>query len=424
MINSFKASGTTFNLEFDIELEKDKQVYCFIGENGVGKTKLLETMCNAVLYGHSLFKKESKLNKTIYSLEEINKKIHQLKIITPKVLEVNNIVIKDEVYDLEKIGNICFKKNPVLFYNPFSYVGAQNRGYGLKGNTEAIKLLGSKASEFRNNFLRTYNNLYNIEIDKNTVADWFITRILSNSSLVIKGSDAFKEVIFLSKILKDLEEDNLKDLIKTNKDSIKLLIYLNEGKLMFNNIPFQHLSTGYMAIMKIIQEIIDVYSSWNFENDEDMFNKKAIFFIDELEAHLHPKWENKFIPLLRKYFPKAIFYIATHSPLVISSVEDGEAYELIRKENKVSAKKLKNPKNWYWEDLFSQAFHVESNKEESFEETRDDFEKFADLVKLFRKNKDEATKKEAVLIYSNILENLADEDPRKITLESLYKLLG
>ena len=55
MIYDFKASGNYFKLDFDIQLEKDQQVYCFIGENGVGKTKLLQTMANIMIYRHVLF---------------------------------------------------------------------------------------------------------------------------------------------------------------------------------------------------------------------------------------------------------------------------------------------------------------------------------------------------------------------------------
>ena len=40
MLTSFKTKGLDVGFDFDIELEKDKQVYCFIGKNGIGKTQL------------------------------------------------------------------------------------------------------------------------------------------------------------------------------------------------------------------------------------------------------------------------------------------------------------------------------------------------------------------------------------------------
>jgi recombinational DNA repair ATPase RecF len=44
MIYHFVAEQTNANLDFDITLDKEKSVYCFIGENAVGKTNLLENM--------------------------------------------------------------------------------------------------------------------------------------------------------------------------------------------------------------------------------------------------------------------------------------------------------------------------------------------------------------------------------------------
>ncbi|MEN8219603.1 MAG: hypothetical protein ABFS56_25280 [Pseudomonadota bacterium] len=55
MIYHFVAEQTDAGLDFDINLDKDKRVYCFIGDNAVGKTNLLENMARSLLYCHSLF---------------------------------------------------------------------------------------------------------------------------------------------------------------------------------------------------------------------------------------------------------------------------------------------------------------------------------------------------------------------------------
>ena len=43
--------------------------------------------------------------------------------------------------------------------------------------------------------------------------------------------------------------------------------------------------------------------------------------IDEIDLHLHPKWQWKVIEALRETFEKIQFIIATHSPIVISSAK-------------------------------------------------------------------------------------------------------
>ena len=44
--------------------------------------------------------------------------------------------------------------------------------------------------------------------------------------------------------------------------------------------------------------------------------------IDEVDMHLHPKWQWNIIQALRTTFENVQFIIATHSPIVISATKD------------------------------------------------------------------------------------------------------
>ena len=57
----------------------------------------------------------------------------------------------------------------------------------------------------------------------------------------------------------------------------------------------------------------------NLDNSDDL---EGIAVIDEIDMHLHPRWQWKIISALRATFPKVQFIIATHSPIVISSAEN------------------------------------------------------------------------------------------------------
>lgn len=48
---------------------------------------------------------------------------------------------------------------------------------------------------------------------------------------------------------------------------------------------------------------------------------EMVIAIDEIELHLHPKWQRLIVPTLRQAFPDFQFIITTHSPQVIGSVE-------------------------------------------------------------------------------------------------------
>lgn len=423
MINKILAEKTYFNLKFDIELEKGKNIYCFIGENGVGKTKLLETMCNGYIFGHEIFNRKD--NNSVLSKVKISNELKEYQISLPLRILINDLQMREDnqSWGITKIESIGTSLKEYYQY-PFAYIGTKNRGYALNIEDGNIKLIADRISRFQNNVLKSLKSLNRESINDISVAEWFVSRIITlNNPLIINSENIVKELKLICSILKELEPVKLQDLI--SEDTKSLNLFISENKLYFNGIPFEALSTGYMAMIKICQEIIETYGSWDFENKGE-YDGKALFFIDELEAHLHPKWESRFIGILRNFFPNATFYIATHSPVVLGSTEEGEGYELKNIDGTVIAKKLGNPRNWYLADVYSQAFHLDNffdMKEEEKEKTKDRFEKFSELIKKYMKEKGQELKLEIEDLYYEISKTLSEDDPRSITLNNLYRLL-
>jgi predicted ATP-binding protein involved in virulence len=54
----------------------------------------------------------------------------------------------------------------------------------------------------------------------------------------------------------------------------------------------------------------------------------GIVLIDEVDLHLHPKWQRNLIRQLSETFPNCQFVLTTHSPLVISDAKDVLVYVL------------------------------------------------------------------------------------------------
>ena len=63
--------------------------------------------------------------------------------------------------------------------------------------------------------------------------------------------------------------------------------------------------------------------------------KPAILLIDEIENHLHPTWQRRVIPALRKHFPGVQIFATTHSPFVVAGLKAGQVHLLRRDENGV-----------------------------------------------------------------------------------------
>jgi predicted ATP-binding protein involved in virulence len=61
---------------------------------------------------------------------------------------------------------------------------------------------------------------------------------------------------------------------------------------------------------------------------EEPLQGKGVILLDEIELHLHPKWQRQIISSLTRTFPNCQFIITTHSPQVLSHVKPDSIYLL------------------------------------------------------------------------------------------------
>lgn len=62
------------------------------------------------------------------------------------------------------------------------------------------------------------------------------------------------------------------------------------------------------------------------EHWESAFNAEGLIIIDEIGNHLHPTWKIKVVSLLRQVFPRCTLMISTHDPLCLRAARKGEVW--------------------------------------------------------------------------------------------------
>jgi predicted ATP-binding protein involved in virulence len=370
MITSFKTEQLGIGFDFDIELEKDKKIYCFIGKNGIGKTQLLENMAKSLIYTYNILSTSPLANShniIIHTLQNntcsppattyLNKKkIRSLS----KSDEVKFSGISPQEINFEEINDFFEGKYECIYDRPIVFIGAKNRGFTKNINTNNIKILPDKENRFVDSFQRTLKYINGEGLEQEEIADWFTSRLIINPSFIPTSQNKIYEANAILKLIDRLEPTI--NLIKKIEDgSEKPNISFHEGKLLINGIPLDKLSTGYVSIIKIFQEIVAAYSGWT--NAENLNEVEGIVFIDELEPHLHISWQTKIINILREFFPKTTFFISTHSPLVLAGLKSGEGYELLREGDIVKSKTIDNIENYFLNDIVKEFFDVDLNKE-------------------------------------------------------------
>jgi predicted ATPase len=92
-----------------------------------------------------------------------------------------------------------------------------------------------------------------------------------------------------------------------------------------NPMPIQKASQGTLSVLSIFGLIYSFLKSIFKEvKEKDLTSQPAIVLIDEIDAHLHPSWQQRIIGLLREYFPGVQFVVTAHSPLVVAGCKEGE----------------------------------------------------------------------------------------------------
>ncbi|MFC4992298.1 AAA family ATPase [Rubritalea tangerina] len=79
----------------------------------------------------------------------------------------------------------------------------------------------------------------------------------------------------------------------------------------------RQLSQGEKSLMALVGDISRRLAMMN-PSLENPLHGNGIILIDEVDMHLHPRWQRKIVTNLRRAFPKCQFILTTHSPLVIS----------------------------------------------------------------------------------------------------------
>lgn len=115
---------------------------------------------------------------------------------------------------------------------------------------------------------------------------------------------------------------------------------------------YTQLGFGYQSTLAWIIDLCKKMFD-NYPTSENPLHEGAIVLIDEIDLHLHPKWQRDIIPYLSKAFPKIQFIVTTHSPLVVQSMEDVNLYILTRSEDKVTIEKseVTNFVGWSVEEI-------------------------------------------------------------------------
>jgi predicted ATP-binding protein involved in virulence len=337
----------------EIAVEDEQQAYVFIGENGIGKTKILEAVFQVLLCYQQEVLKKSRVSKNMLVFD--NADIFGYPLHNSWELYSNS----DWVSLQQVLNHQPTKHQSIINTLPTIFLGSQNRGFITNTKHSTQKLLGNFAQRkkaYLSYVFEAMNNNNFANLNMNTdIHDWFITRAQSSNPYQSEKDKRDTEIQTVIRLLHEVDATIDAKYLTIDGDG-NVFLKINNEKRSLN-----HLSSGFASILKIIQSVVAGYAY--FTNEKNLQNVKGIVLIDEIESHLHLSWTANIIPLLKKLFPNTTWLVSTHSPLVLAQLNEGEAYKLERVQDGVVRSKLINsPSNLALIDLLDDAFGVDINE--------------------------------------------------------------
>lgn len=340
------------DLEIPFESANANNTTVFIGNNGAGKTAILDALVLNLSWLIARINREKGIGHSIDDNDILNGQSRTFvdlilqhdgeepySWLVTKTRKGKEIGIKSDLKDVTRLASI-FRKQltennaaslPLIVYYPVNRAVVD---IPLKIRT-------------RHNFeqIDGYDNALQQGVDFRRFFEWFRDREdIENEQLISQYQNLFLNGTSLKSLKefesygiitqeKDKQLNAVRKAIQTfmpdfenlrveRKPRLRMVVNKN-GKTL----DVGQLSQGEKSLMSLVGDIARRLAMMN-PALENPLEGEGIVLIDEIDMHLHPTWQRSVIGNLNKTFPNCQFILTTHSPIVISETPNLLVYAL------------------------------------------------------------------------------------------------
>lgn len=321
----------------DLTLDFDDRLNVLIGDNGSGKSSILDCVASFLSY----FADQAKLeyqDKTYFDRE--HKNIFSDDDITANIAEKTEARLEVIINSADIVLLIQkSRENPlseVIPQSPPTSLGNKSKIPALVYYSVKRDILFGDEHEYQEDKKCSIISAYHRAFTGGQVVfkeffEWF--RLLEEvENELIRDSPSYRD-----KQLEAVRQaiytflPEFKDLRIRRRPELRMTVTKNDAELAINQ-----LSDGEKNLLAMVGDLARRLAIANPGLD-DPLQGNGVILIDEIELHLHPKWQRMIIPGLVRTFPNCQFIITTHSPQVLGEVKDGKIYRLANTELGVTA---------------------------------------------------------------------------------------
>lgn len=142
-----------------------------------------------------------------------------------------------------------------------------------------------------------------------SLAEWFQYNELR------KLQEASEPIVYRQVRAAVLSSIHATDIKYVVRDNALMVMHENQGWR-----PFEQLSDGQLRLASIFCDLATRCAALNSHLGEDCIAKTpGVVTIDELDLHLHPRWQRDVVSDLRRTFPAVQFIVTSHSPFLLQA---------------------------------------------------------------------------------------------------------
>lgn len=298
------------------DIGQKAEIHILTGENGTGKTTILEMLAGSLRIGiPRLLEKKFRFTGNDQSRFKVN------------FIEGNGDRWSRESNSLNgnRGGPSWTQYSHAL--NNFQTEAFQTAFFAYSGYRRVGLVTVSSIQEITNHPLETalqFQDSINTELLIQWIANTISKEAIEKSQGNDKKSQRFRETL-------NRLEDSISSIIDKpvrfylDTDPLNVSIEIEDERLDFNQMP-----DGLKSIISWIADLLMRMDRIKWIDNTPVFERNFILFLDEIEVHTHPAWQRKILPAVQSLFPNAQIFISTHSPFVVGSVDGAWIHKLVK----------------------------------------------------------------------------------------------
>jgi predicted ATP-binding protein involved in virulence len=413
-LENVRCFGERQTIDFSDSNDDLKQWTIILGDNGTGKTTLLKcaTLISPTMKNHGFGPRWDAPYQAVLSSNQNPKFSIRLTYFPSKKINVQEEKQKNSITADASVSSQNIISGANFRYSREDKLGHVNSNLFAYGASRKAGETSISEQDFDSSYITLFDETFLLLNPE----EWLLRshyESLIDSKFQIKRKQKLDKVIeILKTILPDVKDIKFGEKQLESNRSQPIV----EFETPYGWVEAKDLSLGYKTSMAwmvdFASRMFDLYPE-----SENPLAEPAVVLIDEIDLHLHPKWQRDLLDWLSDLCPNTQFIVTTHSPLIVQAAAARDANIVVcRREGDhvVIDQSIEAVKGWRADQILTSDLFDIPKRDKNTEETLERRKELLSKPKLTKAEKTELAKLNESVDALPVSENPEDDKAMEI----------